>query len=91
MNTIDIYFEKGKSLKDDIAKVFSTGRSQAVRIPKKFRFSSDEVFIEKRGDSLVLTPKPRSWKTYFETGRTFSTDFPEDIEDRIPEERLPLC
>ncbi|MBR2255760.1 MAG: AbrB/MazE/SpoVT family DNA-binding domain-containing protein [Blautia sp.] len=37
-------------------KVFTNGRSQAVRIPKEYRFDADEVFINKIGDAIVLTP-----------------------------------
>ena len=48
------------------AKVFMTGRSQAVRIPKPFRFSSREVIIRRSGDSLVLSPaRDRSWTEFF--------------------------
>ncbi len=43
------------------AKLFKTGRSQAVRLPKKFRFEGTEVLIEKVGDSVVLTPKKKRW------------------------------
>ena len=50
-----------------VAKVFKNGRSQAVRIPKEFRFDVDEVLIERKGEALVLTPhKPRQWKTWKE-------------------------
>jgi antitoxin VapB len=38
-------------------KVFKNGRSQAIRIPKEFRVDSDEVYIEKVGDTLVIKPK----------------------------------
>ena len=38
----------------DIAKVFTTGRSQAVRLPKAYRFNTKEVTIERRGDEVVL-------------------------------------
>ncbi len=38
------------------AKIFMTGRSQAVRIPKKYRFDSAEVEIRRRGNSVILTP-----------------------------------
>lgn len=38
------------------AKLFMNGRSQAVRLPKEFRFSGSEVFIERRGEELVLRP-----------------------------------
>lgn len=41
----------------DTAKVFTTGRSQAVRLPKAFRFSTKEVTIERQGDAVILRPK----------------------------------
>lgn len=44
----------------NIAKVFTTGRSQAVRLPKEFRFDTKEVTIERQGDAVVLRPKPDS-------------------------------
>ncbi len=40
----------------NIGKIFTTGRSQAVRLPKAFRFSSKEVTIERQGDALILRP-----------------------------------
>ncbi len=44
----------------DSAKVFMTGRSQAVRLPKAYRFDSDEVLIERKPDgALLLRPKPK--------------------------------
>jgi len=39
------------------AKVFRQGNSQAVRLPKEFRFREGEIFIRKRGDTVVLIPK----------------------------------
>ena len=48
------------------AKVFMTGRSQAVRIPKPFRFTSREVFVRRNGDSIILSPvRDRSWTEFF--------------------------
>ena len=45
------------------AKIFRSGNSQAVRLPKEFRVSDDEVFIKKAGDNLVLIPKKGDrWK-----------------------------
>lgn len=41
-----------------VAKVFSTGRSQAVRLPKEFRFDTAEVTIERQGDAVIMRPKP---------------------------------
>ncbi len=50
------------------AKVFMTGRSQAVRIPRGFRFDTPIVFIRREGNALVLSPPSRSspWKEFFE-------------------------
>jgi antitoxin VapB len=41
----------------DTAKIFTTGRSQAVRLPKAYRFDTEEVFIERKGDLVILRPK----------------------------------
>ena len=43
-----------------IAKVFKNGRSQAIRLPKECRVNSDEVYIEKIGQSLIIVPKDKS-------------------------------
>lgn len=72
------------------AKVFVTGRSQAVRIPKEYRFATDEVFIERVGEQIILSPKPKSWAQYFDSAKHFTEDFPDHIEDMIPEEREPF-
>ena len=45
------------------AKIFRSGNSQAVRLPKEFRVPNDEVFIKKTGDTIVLIPKKGDrWK-----------------------------
>ena len=46
------------------AKVFMTNRSQAVRLPKEYQFSTAEVFIRKEGDDVILSPRPRDWRSY---------------------------
>ena len=43
----------------ETAKVFTHGGSQAVRLPKAFRFADAEVSIRREGDSVILTPKPK--------------------------------
>lgn len=48
------------------AKLFMNGRSQAVRLPKAFRFEGDEALIHRDGDRVILTPKPRSWRDFFQ-------------------------
>jgi len=47
------------------AKVFRTGRSQAVRIPREFRFDTDEVLVAWQGRSVVLTPRRKMTATEF--------------------------
>ncbi|MGE4564940.1 MAG: antitoxin [Victivallaceae bacterium] len=50
----------------DTAKVFKTGRSQAVRIPKRFRFETKSVRIRKQGNSIILTPRTElTWDDFF--------------------------
>lgn len=67
------------------AKLFQHGGSQAVRLPKEFRFEGTEVEIEKRGDEVVLKakPKPRV-KTLADVARFMRENFPEarDFPDR---------
>jgi antitoxin VapB len=45
----------------DTAKVFWTGRSQAVRLPKEYRLASDEVRVRKHGNAVILEPIPDGW------------------------------
>lgn len=56
-------------------KVFRSGNSQAVRIPKAFRIESDEVEIRREGDAIVLRPPERSWAPLFESLDKFTEDF----------------
>lgn len=62
----------------ETAKIFENGRSQAVRLPKKYRFESDEVYIQKIGDKVLLTPKDKAWDTFMQGVNGFSDDFFED-------------
>ena len=57
------------------AKVFWSGNSQAVRIPREFMIDADEVEIRKRGDTIVLRPRVRSWTPLIESLEEFSEDF----------------
>jgi antitoxin VapB len=63
------------------ARVFTTNRGQAVRLPKKFQFSTDEVFIRKKGDEVILTPKPRDWRAYLQWAPIATADFMTGVED----------
>lgn len=61
------------------AKLFTTGRSQAVRLPMEFRFEGTEVFIRrdpKTGD-VVLSRRPDSWADFFALYK--ATEVPADF------------
>ena len=74
------------------AKLFTTGRSQAVRLPMEFRFQGTEVFIRRdpRTGEVVLSPKPISWQEFFKLAD--QTEIPSDFmayrEDLPADERL---
>lgn len=69
------------------AKIFQNGRSQAIRLPKEFRFEGKEVFIEKVGDKVILSPKPASWEAFFLTGEKADPHFMKDRKDLDLQER----
>ncbi len=57
------------------AKIFQNGQSQAVRLPKDFRFDDSEVFIKKSGNVVQLIPRSDSWNSLFGSLKKFSRDF----------------
>ncbi len=69
------------------AKVFMNNRSQAVRLPKEFQFGTGEVFIRKEGESVILTPRPADWGTFFEEGPVASQEFMAGVEKLNVQER----
>ena len=63
------------SSKTVTARVFKTGRSQAVRLPKEFRFDTDTVLVHREGSSVILEP-PREWpEGYVESFAGMPEDF----------------
>ena len=60
------------------AKVFENGRSQAIRLPKECRFSSDEVMVNKIGDIVILFPRQNKWDSFMRAIDMFSDDFMAD-------------
>ena len=65
---------------------FITGRSQAVRIPKEYRFADDEELVLNRiGDSIMITPKSALAPAFFSGASLLGEDF---MEDGRPEENL---
>jgi antitoxin VapB len=57
------------------AKLFTNGQSQAVRLPKEYRFGGNEVYIKKIGDAVVLFPKDREWDLFLSGLAGFTDDF----------------
>ena len=79
----------------DTAKVFMSGKSQAVRLPKKFRFTEgcDEVSVRQVGRHLILSPLFSDWDDYWANSTRPSDDFIESVlkrkESELPaEERM---
>jgi len=62
------------------AKLFANGSSQAVRLPKDFRFHGDEVGVKKVGDIVLLYPKDSNWANFCNCSPV-TGDFGESISD----------
>ena len=65
------------------AKVFKNGRSQAIRLPKECRLSSDEVMVDKIGDIVILLPEQNNWDSFMKAIDMFSDDFRPGAEQEI--------
>ena len=70
------------------AKVFKSGNSQAVRLPKAFRLKGPEVEIYRRGEEIVLRDKPKKYKGLAEVLDIIAA-MPEDMFEGIKDERPP--
>jgi antitoxin VapB len=73
------------------AKLFKNGDSQAVRLPKEFRFKGTEVLIRRVGTAVVLLPKSHSWDTLLASLSKFPPDFMEErYQSPVQDTREPL-
>lgn len=72
------------------AKIFTNGRSQAVRLPKEFRFSGEDVFIKKIGNMVILYPKNDPWAPLVNSLGQFTDDFMETREQPTQDSRENL-
>lgn len=74
----------------DTAKIFINGRSQAVRLPRKYRFDDDEVCITRVNGMVLLYPRDKGWDLLARGIEGFTSDFlaersqPDDSEARHP-------
>jgi len=64
------------------AKLFINGRSQAVRLPKEFQFSGNDVLIQKVGDAVILLPHDKSWEVFLHDLNNFTDDFMSEGRDQ---------
>ncbi|AHY46603.1 Virulence-associated protein-related protein [Rubrobacter radiotolerans] len=75
----------------DTAKLFKSGRSQAVRLPKAYRFEGEEVFVKRVGDAVVLLPREDTWRTLYRSLDDFSEDFMQSRDQPpAPDAREPF-
>lgn len=70
-----------------VAKIFENGRSQAVRLPKEYRFNADEVNVNKIGDVLLLVPKKSKWNSIVDSLDLFTDDFMNERNQGNNQER----
>jgi antitoxin VapB len=73
----------------DTAKIFTNGKSQAVRLPKPYRFEGDEVYIKKTPEGVLLIPKTQStWDVWEENLKKYGEPFmPERSQPEMQQER----
>ena len=71
------------------AKVFWSGRSQAVRLPKAFRFDTDEVRIRRHGQSVILEPVAHGWDWLERLAGPVDEDFAAAVEETPGEQERP--
>lgn len=71
------------------AKVFWSGRSQAVRLPKEFRFDADEVNIRREGDTVILEPIAKNWDWLNKLTGSFDDAFIAAVEEEVPQQERP--
>ena len=65
------------------AKIFNNGNSQAVRLPKEFRFEGKEVIVRKVSNGVLLIPQDKNiWESWFDNLDEFSEDFTKVLDSR---------
>jgi antitoxin VapB len=57
------------------ARLFVNGRSQAVRLPKEYRFQGETVYVKKIGEAVILVPFDKDWEVFMHGLNSFSEDF----------------
>ena len=74
----------------DTAKIFQNGQSQAIRLPKEYRFQGTKVYVKRIGNAVVLIPEQDSWQTLVESLALFSDDFMAERQQPTTQQREDL-
>lgn len=72
------------------ARLFQNGQSQAVRLPKEFRFDGEFVYVKKSGNAVILLPAKGSWDSLVGSLEKFSDDFMIRRKQPATQKREPL-
>ncbi len=73
------------------AKLFSNGQSQAVRLPKEFRFSGKSVYIRRIGDAVILLPHRMPWSSLVNACEKLSPDFMKTRNQGVQKRDRPFA
>ncbi|MBO4889154.1 MAG: AbrB/MazE/SpoVT family DNA-binding domain-containing protein [Firmicutes bacterium] len=68
----------------ETAKIFMNGRSQAVRLPYSCRMTGEEVYAQKIGEVVILSPKTKRWEALLQSLSLFTDDYMEDGRQEGP-------
>lgn len=73
----------------DTAKIFWSGRSQAVRLPKDFRFYGEEVHIRRHGNVVILEPVASNWDWLDAIANRLDDDFIRAVREQPEQQERP--
>jgi antitoxin VapB len=71
------------------AKIFWSGRSQAVRLPKDFRFQGSEVLIRRHGNAVILEPVADDWSWLDAIAGKLDDDFVQAVQEKTAQQERP--
>ncbi|HUE74454.1 MAG TPA: type II toxin-antitoxin system VapB family antitoxin [Pirellulaceae bacterium] len=71
----------------DTAKLFQNGRSQAIRLPKEYRFPGKQVYLKRVGNAVLILPESGSWDSLRKSFSMFTEDFMENRDQPPMQER----
>jgi antitoxin VapB len=73
----------------ETAKLFWSGRSQAVRLPKAFRLPGEQVRIRRHGNAVILEPLADDWSWLDAIAGQFDEDFAQATEENLQQQERP--